>query len=296
MLAEGQGGLLDVATGPDFATDRRIWLTYAKPLGAGLSATAAARGVLAADLSEVTGAEDIFVQEPPSPTPIQYGSRIVFDTAGRAFITTGEHASMRERALAQDLATTYGKVIRLWPDGTVPEDNPFVGREGLDAIWSYGHRNPQGAAIEPGTGRLWTVEHGPRGGDELNTPGPGANYGWPVVSYGVNYDGSAVGEGLARKPGMEEPRYFWDPVIAPSGMVFYDGAMFPEWQGDLLIGSLNPGGLVRLEIDGDRVTGEERLLAGIGRVRDIELAPDGALILAIDAPGTPLMRVARAGN
>lgn len=296
VLAEGQGGLLDVATGPDFATDRRIWWTYAKPLGAGLSATAAARGVLAADLSEVAGAEDIFVQEPPSPTPIQYGSRIVFDTAGRAFITTGEHASMRERALAQDLATTYGKVIRLWPDGTVPEDNPFVGREGLDAIWSYGHRNPQGAAIEPGTGRLWTVEHGPRGGDELNTPGPGVNYGWPVVSYGVNYDGSAVGEGLARKPGMEEPRYFWDPVIAPSGMVFYDGAMFPEWQGDLLIGSLNPGGLVRLEIDGDRVTGEERLLAGIGRVRDIELAPDGALILAIDAPGTPLMRVARAGN
>jgi glucose/arabinose dehydrogenase len=170
VLAERQGGLLDVAVGPGFAEDRVIYWTYSKPIGWGRSVTAAARGVLSADMSVVTGVRDIFVQEPPSRTPMHYGARIVFDGAGHAFITTGEHSSRAERRRAQDLGTTYGKVIRVNLDGSVPEDNPFVGREGIDTIWSYGHRNMQGAAIQPETGALWTIEHGPAGGDELNSP------------------------------------------------------------------------------------------------------------------------------
>ena len=292
--ARRQGGLLDVAVGPGFAEDRVIYWTYSKPVGRRRSVTAAARGVLSADMTEVTEVRDIFVQEPPSRTPMHYGSRIVFDGEGHAFITTGEHSSRAERRLAQDLGTTYGKVVRLWPDGSVPEGNPFTGAEGIDTIWSYGHRNIQGAAIHPGTGALWTIEHGPRGGDELNSPEPGKNYGWPVISYGVNYNGSAVGEGVAQEDGMEQPLYFWDPVIAPAGMIFYEGEMFPEWRGNLLIGSLNPGALVRLALDGTRVTGEERLLAGIGRLRDVEEAPDGALLLLIDAADGAVVRVSRA--
>lgn len=296
VLARRQGGLLDVALGPGFAEDRVIFWTYAKPVAGGRSVTAAARGVLSADMTEVTEIREIFVQEPPSRTPMHYGSRIVFDGAGHAFITTGEHSSRAERRLAQDLTTTYGKVIRVRPDGSVPEDNPFVGRDGIDTIWSWGHRNIQGAALHPETGALWTIEHGPRGGDEVNTPEPGRNYGWPVISYGVNYNGSAVGEGVAASEGMEQPRYFWDPVIAPAGMIFYLGEMFPEWRGNLLIGSLNPGGLVRLSLDGTRVTGEERLLTDLGRVRDVEAAADGSLLLLIDAADGAVMRVSRAGN
>jgi glucose/arabinose dehydrogenase len=293
VFARGQGGLLDVALSPEFARDRVIYWTFAKPMGDDLSATAAARGVLSPDATEVTGVTEIFVQEPPSPTPRHYGSRIVFDAQGHVFITTGEHSSDAERVLSQDLGATYGKVIRLAVDGSVPGDNPFAGREGIDTIWSYGHRNMQGAAIEPGTGRLWTIEHGPRGGDELNRPEAGLNYGWPVITYGINYDGSAIGEGISAAPGLEQPRYFWDPVIAPGGMTFYGGAMFPEWRGDLFIGSMVPGELVRLEIDGESVTGEERLLPGIGRVRDVEEAPDGALLLLIDADDGAVLRVSR---
>lgn len=296
VLAERQGGLLDVAVGPSFAQDRRIYWTYAKPVGGGLSVTAAARGVLSEDRRQVTDVQDIFVQEPPSPTPMHYGSRLAFDGAGHVFITTGEHSSGPERVLAQDLGTTYGKVIRLNLDGSVPADNPYAAGGGIGSIWSYGHRNLQGATIAPDTGRLWTVEHGPRGGDELNTPEAGKNYGWPVISYGVNYNGSDVGEGIAAREGMEQPRYFWDPVIAPSGMVFYQGEMFPEWQGDLLIGSLTPGGLVRLTLEGERVTGEEVLLPDLGRVRDVEVAPDGSLLLLIDQQDGAVMRISRAGG
>ncbi len=194
VFAVDQGGLLDVAVGPDFENDRMIYWTYAKPMGDGLSATAAARGVLSEDLGEVTGVEDIFVQEPPSASPMHYGSRIVFDGDGHAFITTGEHFSEAERVFAQDLDKTYGKVIRVALDGSIPDDNPFVDEPGaIGAIWSYGHRNIQGAAVQPATGDLWILEHGPKGGDELNRVEPGANYGWPVVSYGENYDGSPVG-------------------------------------------------------------------------------------------------------
>jgi len=267
-----------------------VWLTYAKRVRGG-TVTAAAQGVLAADGSRLDDLREVFVQMPPSPTPLHYGARIVFDGRGHVFITTGEHASDAERRLAQDNATTYGKVIRLAAAGGIPADNPFVGRDGDDAIWSYGHRNVQGAAVDPRSGLLWTVEHGPRGGDELNQPVPGGNHGWPLVSYGIDYDGSPIGTGQPRLEGVEEPVYYWDPVIAPGGMTFYRGDAFGGWRGDLLIGSLNPGALVRLRLDAGRVTGEERLVTDRGRVRDVEETAGGALLLLIDAPDGEILRI-----
>jgi glucose/arabinose dehydrogenase len=291
VVAEGQGGLLDVAVGPEFASDRMVYFSYAKPMGDGTSATAAARGRLSEDGTALSEVEDIFVQEPPSTTTNHYGSRIVFEGAAHVFVTTGEHFSERERQLAQELGTTYGKVVRVNLDGSVPEDNPFVGREGaIPSVWSYGHRNIQSAAIAP-DGQLWTVEHGPQGGDELNRIEPGLNYGWPVISYGENYNGSPVGTGVTAREGMEQPVYYWDPVIAPSGMAFYEGAMFADWQGDILIGALSPGALVRLTLEGDRVTGEERLLTDAGRIREVAVAPDGAILVLTDADDGALLRL-----
>lgn len=296
VFAQRQGGLLDVAVAPDFDLSRTIYLTYAKPMGDGLSATAAARAELSAEHDALTGLRDIFVQDPPSPTPVHYGSRIVPD-GELVFVTTGEHSTSDERVLAQDMAATYGKVVRLTPDGAIPQDNPFVGQPGADeAVWTLGHRNVQGAALRPGTDQLWTLEHGPMGGDELNLIEKGANYGWPNVSYGVNYGGTGVGSGLARGPGYAEPVYFWDPVIAPGGLTFYDGAMFPEWRGDILAASLNPGGLVRLRIEGDRVVGEERFLVGKMRIRDVAVAADGAILLAVDDSDGRILRLTRAAN
>lgn len=293
VLAKGQGGLLDVAVGPGFAEDRLIYWSYSKPLDNGDSVTAVARGKLADDLSGVTAVEDIFLQQPASPTPAHYGSRVLFDRDGHAFITTGEHFTEEERRLAQDLSTTYGKIVRVNLDGTVPEDNPFVQQEGaIGSIWSTGHRNVQGAAFHPETGRLWVSEHGPQGGDELNLVEPGANYGWPEVSYGENYDGGPVGEGISRHLGkFVEPRYYWDPVIAPAGAIFYQGELIPKWQGDLLISSMVPGGIVRLEIKEDEVIGEERLLPDHGRIRDIIEVPDGALLVLVDAAEGSVLRV-----
>ena len=282
VFARDQGGLLDVALGPDFADDRMVYVTYAKPMGGGLSATAAARGTLSEDLSEVTGLTDIFVQDPPDDTAKHYGSRILFPGDGTAIVTTGEHSSMETRVFAQDLDKTYGKVIRVNLDGSIPEDNPFVRQEGaVGSIWSYGHRNIQGAAYDA-DGTLWTIEHGPAGGDELNRPEPGLNYGWPVISYGERYSGGPIGSGEAAMEGMEQPVYFWDPVIAPGGMGFHSGEAFAEWNGDALIGSLYPGGVVRLSLDGGRVSEEERLLRDIGRVRDVEVLDDGTFIVLTD--------------
>lgn len=289
VAAIEQGGLLDVAVAPDFATSRVVWWTYAKPLQNGF-ATAAARGVLSADGTTLTDVQDMFVQDPPSIVPVHYGSRVVFDGQGHVFITTGEHFTDQNRLLAQDLNTTYGKVIRLTETGSVPPDNPFVGIDGDDQVWSYGHRNMQGAAIAP-DGALWTLEHGPQGGDELNRPEPGLNYGWPTVSYGENYDGTPVGSGLPRMQGVEEPVYYWDPVIAPGGFLFYQGRAFPDWRGDLLIGSLNPGALVRLKLSDGRVVGEERVITDVGRVRDVEELADGGLLLLIDDTAGQILRI-----
>lgn len=297
VLAESQGGLLDVALGQDFATDRTVYWTYAKPLGGGMSATAAARGTLSGDGTRMTGVEEIFVQEPPSPSPMHYGSRIVPDASGAIWITTGEHFTRKERVLAQDLGTTYGKVVRVTPDGQAVEDNPFLGQAGaIDTIWSFGHRNIQGAALHPLSGALWTIEHGPKGGDELNIPEAGANYGWPVISYGENYSGQPVGSGETARDGMEQPIYYWDPVIAPGGMLFYDGEMFADWQGDLIIASLTPGAIVRLELDGERVTGEERLLTDQGRIRDVAVDSDGAILALVDQEDGALLRLTPASR
>lgn len=284
VAAAGQGGLLDVALSPDFGRDRLVYWTYAKAVRGGF-ATVAARGVLSKDLTQLTGVEDIFIQSPPSETRAHYGSRILFGPQGHLFITLGEHFTVRERQLAQDVSTTYGKVVRLKADGAVPDDNPFG-----NAVWSYGHRNPQGADIRA-DGTLWTIEHGPAGGDELNRIARGGNYGWPVISYGENYSGRPVGAGLTQAEGMAQPRYYWDPVIAPAGMAFYDGGLFDDWRGDLLIGSLNPGGLVRLRLQGDRVVGEERLFDGQERIRDVEIAQDGSVLLLVDAPDGAVWRV-----
>jgi glucose/arabinose dehydrogenase len=285
-----QAGLLDVKLGPDFAQDRRIYLTYAKPLPDDMSVTAAARAVLSEDMRRLTDFEEIFVQAPPSPTRMHYGSRIVFDERGHAFITTGEHSSLMERDFAQQLDKTYGKVIRVNLDGSIPHDNPFVGVEGADeVIWSYGHRNVQGAVMKDGF--LFVLEHGPAGGDELNMPMPKRNYGWPLVSYGVRYAGVAVGTGLPRMAGLEEPLYFWDPVIAPGDLAVYEGDAFPAWNGDLLAGALVAGGLVRLDIEGVMVHGEERLLTELGRVRDVEVLSDGTLLVATDFADGALVHV-----
>lgn len=290
VVAQRQGGLLDVALGPDFAETRRVYLTYAKPVGAGLSATAAGYGRLSPDMTALEGFTDIFVQEPGSNVPMHFGSRIVFDGSGHAVVTTGEHFTRTYRAYAQDLDKTFGKVIRVTPDGAVPQDNPYVGQtDAIDTIWSHGHRNIQGAMMRDG--ELWTVEHGPAGGDELNRPAPGANYGWPVVSYGENYNGTPVGSGDAHAEGMAEPVYFWDPVIAPGDMTTYDGDSFPDWQGDVFIASLVPGGVVRLEMQGARVATEERLVMQLGRVRDVTTGPDGALLAITDKPDGALLRI-----
>lgn len=289
--AERQGGLLDVTLSPDFATDRMVYFTYSKPMEGGRSATAAARGTLTPDGTALESVEDIFVQAPPSPSSLHYGSRLVFDGEGHLFVTTGEHFTPAERVFAQDLGKTYGKVIRIARDGSTPQDNPFVDTEGaVPTIWSYGHRNIQAAALDP-DGQLWIVEHGPKGGDELNRIEPGKNYGWPVISYGENYDGSLVGDGITAAEGMEQPRYYWDPVIAPSGLVFYTGELFPDWQGDALVGAMSPGGIMRLRLDGDRVVGEERLLPDRGRIRDLAVDPDGALIAITDAENGELLRI-----
>ncbi|MFT7106085.1 MAG: glucose/arabinose dehydrogenase [Yoonia sp.] len=278
VAVEGQGGLLDVAVSPDFAADRTIFWTYAKAIRRGF-VTAAARATLTAD-GRVTDVANIFVQDNPSRSGRHFGSRIIPMPDGTVWITTGDRGAGDGGTLVQDFKTTHGKVIRVNADGSAPADNPFVGLAGNDLVWSLGHRNMQGAAI--GLGGLWTIEHGPQGGDELNRPRAGQNYGWPVVSYGVNYGGDDIGKGAASGSDFEEPVYYWDPVIAPGGMMFYDGP-FADWQGDLLIASLNPGGLVRLKLSDGRVVGEERMLTDVGRIRDVEVLDDGAVLVLLDA-------------
>ena len=283
----GQGGLMDVAIAEDFATSRRIFLTYAAPVGRE-TATTAATAVLAADNASLSGVNEIFVQTPAISSGQHFGSRIVV-TGDYAYITIGDRGAPDR---AQDVQATIGKVVRVALDGTVPSDNPFVGDNStLDQIWSYGHRNQQGAALHPETGALWTLEHGPRGGDELNKIEAGANYGWPVISYGINYGGSPVKEGQTSAPDMMQPQYYWDPVIAPGDFTFYQGDMFEGWNGDVIAASLNPGGLVRLEMDGDRVIGEARYVRDLGRVREVDVDQDGSLLVLTDNPVVGLFRV-----
>ncbi|HWP57348.1 MAG TPA: PQQ-dependent sugar dehydrogenase [Candidatus Acidoferrales bacterium] len=290
VFARGQGGLLDVELSPKFAQDRLVYLSFAEP-GEGGAGTAVARGRLGdRGLEETTV---IWRQQPKVGGPNHFGSRIVFRPDGTLFVTLGERFSYADKA--QDLSVTLGKIVRINPDGSAPQDNPFVNRAGArPEIWSYGHRNIQAAALDPRTGQLWTAEHGARGGDELNHPEAGKNYGWPVISYGVHYSGFKIGEGTA-KPGMEQPVYYWDPVIAPSGMIFYTGDALAEWKGNILIGSLTPGLLVRLVMKDGKVAREERHLAELGeRIREVRQAPDGALYLLTDSQNGRILRVTAA--
>ena len=285
--AGGQGGLLDVALSPTFERDRRVYLSFSEA-GDGGVGTAVARGVL--NDAHLDNVEVIWRQIPKiRGSRNHWGSRLVFARDGTLFVTTGDRYSARP--MVQDLSTTIGKVVRINADGSIPKDNPFVSRSGArPEIWSYGHRNLQAAALHPDTGQLWTLEHGARGGDELNHPEAGKNYGWPVITYGVDYSGVKIGEGTA-KAGMEQPVYYWDPVIAPSGAAFDMGDRYPGWKGDLFVGSLTPGALVRLKLDGDRVVAEERYLPSVGRVRDVVQGPDSYLYLLTDADDGKLLRV-----
>ena len=290
--ARGQGGLLDVTLDPDFAQNRLVYLSYAEA-GEGGNGTAVARGKLSQDMTSLEEVEVIFRQQPKVESTMHFGSRLVFDGEGNLFVTLGERSHEQFREQAQDLGSHLGKIVRIGADGSVPQDNPFVDQEGaLPEIWSYGHRNIQGAAMNPESGALWVAEMGPKGGDELNVVEPGANYGWPVVTLGVNYDGTPVSEGLKEAEGMVNAIESWTPVIAPSGMLFYDGDAFADWQGDLFIGGLASTALVRLETEGDSVTGEERLLEDLGlRVRDVAQGPEGDIFVITDEDDGEILRI-----
>lgn len=283
--ARDQGGLLDVAIDPAFSSNQTIYWSYAEPREGG-NGTALAKGRLITGDGDprVEDVKVIFRQMPTLDSVMHFGSRIVFAPDGTLFLTLGERSILAGRVQSQDLGSHLGKVIRIHDDGAVPKDNPFVDREdALPEIWSYGHRNVQSAAMHPDTGVLWIVDHGPKGGDELNAPAAGKNYGWPVITYGIEYSGGPVGEGITAKEGMEQPLYYWDPVIAPSGMLFYTGERFPAWRDSLFIGSLVGKHLARLTLDGRRVIGEERLLTNLRqRIRDVVQGPDGAIYLVTD--------------
>jgi aldose sugar dehydrogenase len=292
VYANGQGGLLDVALSPAFDKDRLIYLSFAEP-GEDGAGTAVARGRLGE--SGVENTQVIWRQQPKVSGSNHFGSRIVFRRDGTVFVTLGERFNYSDSA--QDLSTTIGKIVRINQDGSAPKDNPLVRRAGArPEVWSYGHRNVQAAALQPDNGQLWTVEHGARGGDELNHPEAGKNYGWPVISYGRHYSFLPIGEGTA-KEGMEQPVYYWDPVIAPSGMVFYTGELFAAWKGNILVGSLTPGGLVRLVMKNGKVAQEERYLGDSGeRIRDVRQAPDGSLYLLTDARAGRILRITPANK
>ena len=287
VFARGQGGLLEVAPHPDFATNRLIYLTFSKPIGDGERATTAVvRGRFEHD--RLTGVQEIF--EADSRGNGHYGSRLAFDRNGFLFVTVGDRQAPPRGNLethpAQDRSNHHGTINRLHDDGRVPADNPFVNEAGVrPEIWSYGHRNPQGLAIHPETGDVWANEHGPQGGDELNLIQRGANYGWPVVGYGVNYgSGTAIHSGT-RREGMEPPVHFWVPSIATSGLLIYTGDRFPQWRGNLFVGGLAGQQLARLTMDGRRVMSEETLVRGLGRIRDVRQGPDGFIYLVIDGEG-----------
>jgi glucose/arabinose dehydrogenase len=290
-----QGGLLDVTLHPDFAENRLVYLSYAEA-GDGGNGTAVARGRLNEDNTALENVEVIFRQQPKVESEMHFGSRLVFDGEGHLFVTLGERFAEEFRTQAQELDSHLGKIVRINPDGSVPEDNPFVGQEGaLPEIYAYGVRNVQAAAINPETSELWELEHGPQGGDELNIVEPGANYGWPMVSFGENYDGTPVGTGREDAEGVTDPIYTWTPVIAPSGMMFYQGEAFPDWQGDLFVGGLASTALVRLELEGEEVTGEERLLEELGlRIRDVAEGPDGAIYAITDEDNGEILRISPA--
>lgn len=285
VRASGQGGLLDIERHPRFEENRLVYLTYSKGRdGEGTTALARARF----DGTRLTGLEELFVGDAWSRRGQHFGSRIVFDSSGHLFMSIGERG---EKTPAQDPSNHKGSIMRLHDDGRVPQDNPFVGREGhRPEIWSYGHRNPQGMALHPATHELWATEHGARGGDEINRVLAGRNYGWPLITHGVDYDGSQISPDTARA-GLEQPVAHWTPSIAPSGLAFYTGTRFPRWQGNLFAGSLAGQQLRRVVLDGNRVVKQETVLQGFGRIRTVKMGPDGYLYVLTDAPNGALLRL-----
>lgn len=289
VVARGQGGLLDVVTDSGFARNRTIYFCYAEP-GEGGNSTAMARATLSDDASRLQDVKVIFSAKPKFASNQHFGCRIVEARDGTLFLTLGDRFQRKDDA--QTLDNHHGKIVRVHKDGSVPKDNPFTGRAGaLPEIWSLGHRNAQGAALGP-DGRLWMHEHGPQGGDELNVPEPGRNYGWPVITFGENYGGGRIGAGITARAGQEQPLHYWVPSIAPSGMAFLTSDRYgPAFKGNLFIGSLKFGHLARLELSGNKVAREHKLLEGVGRVRDVRQGPDGWLYLLTDANDGKLVRV-----
>jgi glucose/arabinose dehydrogenase len=296
VYAKGQGGLLDVALSPGFTSDRMIYWSFSEPRQGG-NATSVARGTLSADRTRLEQVQVIFRAEPVYDGDKHFGSRLAFGPDGMLYITLGERSDTNMRSQAQQLNSHMGKVLRIHPDGTVPTDNPFVGQaDARPEIWTLGHRNPQASAFDP-QGGFWDIEHGTQGGDELNRLEKGKNYGWPLVAYGEEYAGVPIPNSVTARDGFEQPVYYWDPVIAPSGAQFYTGDAFPAWRGSLFVGSMKEKRLVRLVLNNNRVTGEEHLLTDRGqRVRDVRQGPDGALYIVTDEANGELWRVTPAGR
>ncbi len=290
IFVDGQAGLLDVALSPAFASDQWVYLSYAEAnLRGNLAGTAVARGRFTGNA--LRDVEVIYRQEPKLSSGTHVGSRLVFDDAGHLFVTQGEN---NKRPTAQELDKLQGKLVRISPDGSVPADNPFVGRDGVrPEIWSYGHRNMQGAALHPLTRQLWTSEHGPKGGDEINIPQAGKNYGWPIITWGINYSGAPIPEAKGTEAeGMEQPHHYWKVSPALSGMAFYTSDRIPAWKNSLFLGALAQTSLIRLDLDGDAIAGEERLLAERGeRIRDVRIGPDGCVYVLTDDDNGKLLRI-----
>ena len=289
--AVGQGGLLDVVLSPAFDKDRTVYLSFAEEGSDGKAGTAVGRGQLSEDRARLENFTVIFRQQPKLSVGNHFGSRLVFDRNGYLFIALGEN---NQRATAQDLDKLQGKIVRILPDGEVPKDNPFVGKDNVrPEIWSFGHRNQQGAALNPWTGKLWTHEHGPRGGDEINIPEPGKNYGWPIATHGINYSLLPIPEAKGKHvDGMVGPHHVWEKSPGISGMAFYDSPTFKAWDHNLFIGALATQELIRLQLDGDKVVHEERLLGDLNaRIRDVRVGPDGYLYVLTDDKDGALLKV-----
>jgi aldose sugar dehydrogenase len=286
----GQGGLLGIAIDPDFATNRLIYMSFSESLESG-SATAVFRARLSDDFTHLEDGKVIFRQNRAVRSGRHFGSRLVFDRDGSMFVTTGDRGS--QSADAQNPASHIGKVLRITVNGQAAPGNPALSGWAPE-VWSIGHRNLQGAALHPETGKLWTVEHGARGGDEVNRPEAGKNYGWPVITYGRDYSGAAIGEGAA-KEGMEQPLHYWDPSIAPSGMAFVTSDKYPDWKNSLLVGALAGEKVARLTLQGDKVVAEEALFEGEGRIRDVVQGPDGYIYLLTDDRDGKVVRLVPGG-
>ena len=296
--ARDQGGLLDVALDPRFASNQLIYWSYSEPAAEeGANNTAVARGRFVDGAApRVDEVKVIYHQAPSLKSTLHYGGRLVFGRDGTLFITQGERSITPGRMQAQQMDSLLGKIVRINSDGTIPKDNPFVGKDGVrPEIWSFGHRNVEAATLNPATGELWEVEHGTRGGDEINISRKGKDYGWPTIAYGIEYQGGPITGGITAKEGMEQPIYYWDPVIAPSGMFFYTGSLFPAWKGSLFVGGLASTNLVRLDVQGDKIVGEERLLKDLQpnaeRIRDVRQGPDGAIYLLTDNTAGRILKI-----